>query len=724
MWSLIITMFFSASSVALSERGIAAYLNPAGMYFNAGGELFLGVYSDTTYRMAFSLKNIGFSLSGDKNGIDNYMLSEAIGIKNVSLGVFYGKSSQYGVSFMIRPSSYFSIGGILNSSKNYRMGGAINLYETLFLYADYISRDTSFLVGVAGRPFNWLFLSLNVRKKTVALGIDVYFGHKGISVSGSSSRQGVEFIVSSVNYPSFTKPSHRWIKISPHSYKEYRTRAGLFFPFMRKNSFYDFLSEVREVVDDPYVEGIFIDLRFHGLRMYQKEELLSLLKRAKKSGKKIVVFSDVYENSDLPIMAISDRVILVPEGEVLTLGFATTGMFFKDFLSRIGVKVEAPKIGKYKSAVEPFTRERYSEPARRQLEVLLEDYFDFIQEEARSRYDFSKMVDTGFYNSDEALKRGYVDTVLHVENVKDYIKKHFDSKAKLLSITKYRDERPFKFAFSSRKGNIALLVLDGDIIRGECSESKIPVPVLGGRHIGSYSVIRTIERLKNDKQIKGVVIRIDSPGGDALASEEMYSAIKNLAEKKPVVVSMASVAASGGYYIAAPATYIMADKTTVTGSIGILSLKFVVSNMLSKLGINTETVKVGEHADVFSPYREYTEEERRFIEKELKWGYEMFLDRVSKGRGLSRDSVNAIGEGRIWSGKRGKEVGLVDSIGGILDAINKCAELAKVKKPEVMYVSCMKGQKLGFFDTATKELFRIPPSGLYYLSPILDNRLK
>ncbi len=722
MWLLVITMFFSGSSVSLSERSIAAFLNPAGLYFKSRGEALFGLYQDSTYRFSLSLGKMGFSLYGDANGIKDYMLSEAVGYKNTALGFFYGKNSRYGVSFITRPVRYLSAGGIIDNNKDYRLGVSLNLLRgRLFLFSDYISSDTSLTLGVSGRPLKWLSLSINARKNAVSAGLDVYFGHAGVSFTLDTVKSGIELLLSSVNYPSFIKPSHRWVRISPRRYEEYRTKGGLFFPFTKKNSFYDFLVEVREVVNDPSVEGIYLDMRFQGLKTYQKEELLSLLKKAKESGKKIVIFSDVYGISDLPIMAVSDRVILVPEGEVITLGFASYGMFFKNFLTKLGVKVEAPKIGRYKSAVEPFTRENYSDPAREQVEVLLEDYFNFFQSAALPRYNLSRMIDTGFYNSDNALKKGYVDTVLHVEKVKKYIRETFGKKIKIVNLEKYRKEKPYDFTFSGNNGNIALLVLDGDIIRGECSQSSLPVPVLGGRHIGSYSVIRTLDRLRQDKHIKGVVIRVNSPGGDALASEEMYSAVKNLADKKPVVISMASVAASGGYYISAPATYIMADRTTVTGSIGILNLKFVISGLLSKLGINTETVKIGEHADVFSPYRESTEEEKEFMQKELRWGYNMFLDRVSKGRGLSRDSVNVIGEGRVWSGTRGKEIGLVDSIGGILDAINKCAELAKVKSPEVKYVSCMPEKGFGLLGS-TEKAFRMPPSGLYYIAPILNVR--
>ncbi len=722
MWALVITLFFSGSSVALSERSIAAYLNPAGLYFKSGGEFLLGFYQDSTYRMSVSLGNMGVAVVGGKNGVLDYRVSDAIGFKNTALGFYYGKNSEYGVAFMVRPTHYLSVGGVMDNNKNYRLGSALNfLRGRLFLLADYISRDTMLTLGVSARPLKWLSLSLNAGKNVVSAGIDIYFGHGGISLTMDTLKSGAEILFSTISFPSFVKPKHRWVRVSPRTYREYRTISGIFFPFTKKNSFYDFISRFQDVVKDPAVEGIYLDLRFTGLRTYQKEELLSLIKRAKSSGKKIVVFSDIYGMSDLPIMANADRVILVPEGEVITPGFASSGMFFKNFLEKIGVKVEAPRIGKYKSAVEPFVRENYSDPAREQIEVLLEDYFDFFQSTSSSRYNLTEMIDTGFFNSDEALKRGYVDTVIHVEKIKDYIKREFGKSVRIVSFRKYMKEKPYDFSFSTAKGNIALLVLDGDIIRGECSQSSLPLPVLGGRHIGSYSVIRVLDRLRNDKRIKGVVIRVNSPGGDALASEEMYSAVRSLAEKKPVVISMASVAASGGYYISAPATYIMADKTTVTGSIGILNLKFVVKDMLARIGINTETVKIGEHADVFSPYRESTDEEKEFMQKELQWGYNMFLERVAKGRGLTKDSVNAIGQGRVWSGMRGRKIGLVDSIGGILDAINKCAELAKVKRPEVKYVSCMPSRGIGLFGNGnTRELLRIPDGGTYYLAPIFD----
>ena len=714
--------FFSSSHVALSERSMASYLNPAGLYFQKGMEFSAALYEDSSYLASLSLGQMGLYISGNNQGIEDYAISEGIGYKNLSLGILYGKDSRFGVGIMSRPRDILSIGGFLDSDNNLQIGIGLNLLANrLIIAADYVKKDTSFSIGVGARPLKWMMLSANIEKHAASLGIDVYFGHMGASLKMDTLNPGAGIILSNINYPSFIHKKHRWIKIAPRTYNEYRTQKGFIFTTFLKNSFYDFISRVDKLSGDPYIDGIFLDMRFSNLHSYQKEELLSVLKKAKSHGKKIVMFSDIYGISDLPLMNIADRVILVPEGEIYTLGFATTGMFFKGFLQKIGVKVEAPRIGKYKSAVEPFTREHFSDPAREQEEDLLSDYFNFMRVSSLPRYELSELIDTGFYNSDMALSHKLVDTVLHVEKVKKYIKNTFGmKKLKMVPLSQYAHKKVYDFAFGKKKGNIALLVLDGDIIRGECSQSSVPVPVLGGRHIGSYTVIRILEHLKNDKSIKGVVIRVNSPGGDALASEEMYSAIKSLKEKKPVVVSMANVAASGGYYISAPADYIIADNLSITGSIGILDLKFVISDMLSKLGITTETVKIGEHADVLSPYRESTEEEKKFMQKELRWGYDMFIRRVSEGRGLSRDSVDAIGQGRVYSGVRGKEIGLVDSIGGILDAIGKCANLAKVKRPIVRYIPCMKRKGILPFDNLnSKSMLRIPPSGLYYLSPII-----
>ncbi len=718
---LLILSFFGTSQVALSERSAAAYLNPAGLYFKPNVELKVGFYQDSSYLVSLSLMNMGFSVYGNNSSIQDYTVSSAAGYKNMAFGIFYGKNSRYGLGVMVRPTHFLSLGGVVDNKDNLQLGAAFSLLSNrLFLSVDYVKKDTLLTFGIGARPFKWMTVFTNLKKDGLSLGIDVYFGRMGISLKADTVRSGAEIMFSKVNYPSFIFKKHRWIKVVPRNYKEYRTKSGFLFPFFKKNSFYDFIYALNKVAEDPGIEGIYFDMRFSGLHSYQNEEILKVLKKAKSNGKKIVLFSDTYGISELPLMNIADRVVLVPEGEVLSLGFASTGMFFKGFLEKVGVKVEAPRIGKYKSAVEPFIRENYSEPAREQTEVLLSDYFEFLSDASSPKYDLSQMIDTGFFNSDMALKHGLVDTVLHVEKVKDYIKKTFGiKKMKMVSFSKYEREKPYDFSFGKKKENIALLVLDGDIIRGECSEGSLPVPVFGGRHIGSYTVIRILERLKNDKHIKGVVIRVNSPGGDALASEEIYSAVKSLAEKKPVVISMAGVAASGGYYISAPATYIMADNLTLTGSIGILNLKFVISDMLSKIGITTETVKIGEHADVFSPYRESTEEEKAFMQRELEWGYNMFLSRVSGGRGLTKDSVNTIGQGRVWSGTRGKEIGLVDEIGGVLDAVKKCAELAKVKEPVVRYVPCMKAKWLSFFGS-TKEILRIPPSGLYYISPIID----
>jgi protease-4 len=231
---------------------------------------------------------------------------------------------------------------------------------------------------------------------------------------------------------------------------------------------------------------------------------------------------------------------------------------------------------------------------------------------------------------------------------------------------------------------IAVLALEGSIIVGESSNSPMDIPIFGGATIGSESVARELKRLKKDNSVKAVVLRINSGGGSAVASDLIYREIVKLKEEKPVVISMGNLVASGGYYISAPANLILANKTTLTGSIGVWGAKFVTEGLYNKLGISHDVVKWGEHSDALSSHRPFSHYERKMFDKMLNHIYDQFLEAVATPRDLAVEKVDSLGMGRIWSGLTAKEISLVDEYGGLLDAINAAAREAGVENYKVI----------------------------------------
>jgi len=330
-----------------------------------------------------------------------------------------------------------------------------------------------------------------------------------------------------------------------------------------------------------------------------------------------------------------------------------------------------------------FTREKMSQYDREQIEKFLDDLIDVVVGEiADSRgIDGSKiksLVDSlGCFTPFEAVKEGLIDTIAYFDEVKVLAGVRGEGKI-------WRGKSVPREFLLSDPPKIAVLALEGSMIVGESSSSPFDIPLFGGSTIGSESVVRELRRLRKDKSVKAVVIRINSGGGSAIASDLIYREVLRLKDKKPVVISMGSMAASGGYYISAPANKILADRTTLTGSIGVWSAKFVTEGLYNKLGITHDIVKWGKHADAFGGHRPFSHYEKKMFDKMLKHIYDQFLEAVAAPRGLTVGKVDSLGMGRIWSGLSAKEISLVDEYGGLLDAIKVAGDEAGVQNYKVV----------------------------------------
>ncbi len=412
----------------------------------------------------------------------------------------------------------------------------------------------------------------------------------------------------------------------------------------------------------------------------QRFELRDALERFRDRGKHVWAQADSWDEASYLLGSVADEIAIGPLGWFEWNGFSAKRFYFGELLDRLGVRVQVVKVGRYKSAVEPFLRDDMSPEAREQLVAYLDDLQAEVEErvaEGRKDLDPSDFaalrLGDGFLTAEDAVAGGWVDRVATrgdlVGDLASFTGWDEDLDSfRQVSFLDWYDRSGWEPPLVRHEGTgplVAVVYAEGEIVDGESKEG-----------VGGETLARRLRALLHDDDVDAVVLRVDSPGGSAAASEVILRALVELDQAKPVVVSMGSLAASGGYWIACRARLVLAEPTTLTGSIGVFGLLPDVSPLLDELGIHVDGVASGPHADLLSPYRSRSEEELAQVQGFVDAIYELFLDHVSEGRGLPRERVAEIGGGRIWSGVDAVELGLVDRLGGLDDAIAAAAELA------------------------------------------------
>ena len=447
------------------------------------------------------------------------------------------------------------------------------------------------------------------------------------------------------------------------------------------------LDDLAEAIDkaktDDNVKGIYIEAgMFAPDGPASVQALREKLVEFKKSGKWIVAYGDQYTQSAYWLCSVADKVIVNPEGLIDWHGLCTETMYFKDLLAKFGVKMQIAKVGKFKSAVEPFFADKMSDANREQISVYLNGIWgNIVKDVAQSRKLDAKTLNAyadslvTFSSADDLVKMKLVDQVAYYDEVRAEIKKRLgldeDDNISQVSVSQMCAQ-PNKNKADDR---IAVYYAYGDIV------SDAEDGMSQGSAICSGNVVPDLEGLMDDDDVKAVVLRVNSPGGSAYASEQIWRAVTRLKAKKPVVVSMGTYAASGGYYISCAANYIYAEPTTLTGSIGIFGMFPDVSGLLTdKLGLKFDHVKTNKNSQFGTTSRPFTEEEMQYLTNMVDRGYKTFTKRVSDGRKIPVERVYEIAEGRVWLGQDALKIKLVDAIGGIDQAVAKAAELAKVKE--------------------------------------------
>ncbi|WP_343302738.1 signal peptide peptidase SppA [Chitinophaga niabensis] len=443
---------------------------------------------------------------------------------------------------------------------------------------------------------------------------------------------------------------------------------------------YDAVRLIRQAATDDNVKGIYLKADGSGNGHASSEEIRRAIVDFSKSKKFVYAYGEVISQNAYFLASAADKVYLHPKGGIDFSGYAITMMYLKGTLEKLEIQPQIFYNGKFKSATEPLRETKMTEANRIQTTVFLgELYGDFLMKVGASRgidtATLHQYADAGTIQyPEDALKYKLVDGLRYDDQVMDEIKQKLslkgDDKVNFIALNRY-DEAKASYEGS---GNIALIYAEGDIVSGSADKA-----------IASEDYIKTIREARQDKDVKAIVFRVNSPGGSALASEGIWRELTLARKSKPVIVSMGDYAASGGYYISCMADSIFAEPTTLTGSIGVFA---ILPNMQAffnnKLGITFDAVKTGEYADLGTTSRPLTEKEKLMVQRSVDTIYATFKHRVTEGRKLDATVVDSIAQGRVWTGIQAREMGLVDRLGGIDDAVNCAARMANVAEVKIV----------------------------------------
>ena len=433
----------------------------------------------------------------------------------------------------------------------------------------------------------------------------------------------------------------------------------------------DLRSSLKKAATSDKIKALYLNCGSLSASPASAQELRTLIENFKtESGKPVYAYGDNYSQSAYWIASIADTLILNPQGTIGLVGMATQIPFFHEALDKLGVKMEIFKVGTFKSAVEPYILDEMSEPNRLQNEKMLSSMWTEIVEDiassrAISANDINQHIDKGLVVSEanDIRNQGFIDLIKYENEVTALLKEQFGEDIKFVSLSKMKNV-PSTEKFSVNK--VAVLYATGEIDAGSEGE------------MNSEDIVKELNKLANNDDVKAVVLRVNSPGGSAFGSEQMWFAAKQLRAKKPLIVSMSDYAASGGYYMSCIADTIVAQPTTLTGSIGIFGMFPNFAGVADKIGVNFSTVKTNDIADLGNTMRPMTDSERAIIQNHVNRGYELFISRCAEGRNTSNDEIKLVAEGRVWTGSDALSIGLVDVLGGLDEAIAIAAAKAEL----------------------------------------------
>lgn len=439
------------------------------------------------------------------------------------------------------------------------------------------------------------------------------------------------------------------------------------------------LTAIKTAKENDKIKGIYLESGLISADFASLEELRKAIVDFKKSGKFVLAYGDQYTQGSYYVASAADSVFINPSGMLEWSGIASQPIFFKDMLEKVGVKMQVFRVGTFKSAVEPFTNTSMSDANREQVQSYISDIWNVICTDVAA----SRKLTTDSLNAyadrfsalaaaEDYKTMGLVDGVTYADEVRQKLR-NLCGKDQVKLAAPSEVSGLAEGQKNSTQETVAVYYAYGDIVDDATTGFGVTAEIVGNQ------VVQDLDDLANDESVKAVVLRINSGGGSAYASEQMWRAVQLLKEKKPVVVSMGGLAASGGYYMSCGADYIVAEPTTLTGSIGIFGMVPDVSGLLTeKIGLHFDMVKTNESSDFGTMGRAFNPAEAAAMQNYVERGYALFLKRVAEGRNMTTEQVDSIAQGRVWTGHQALNIQLVDTLGTLDDAVRKAAELAKV----------------------------------------------
>jgi protease-4 len=463
---------------------------------------------------------------------------------------------------------------------------------------------------------------------------------------------------------------------------------NLGFPGLKPESFMglnDILENIEKAKNDPKIKGVFLDLSTIQAGIGTIDEIRNALLDFRQSGKFIISYSDFYLQPSYYLASIADEIYLNPQGILFLKGLRVELMFFSETFKKLDIEPQIFRHGKFKSAVEPYTEKSMSEENRLQIKAFMGSIWEYLvnnisEERHVSPEKINRLADRlELWNPRNAREENLIDSLIYRDEVYEILMNKSGligkKKPNLVNLSDYHKVPKPREQKGLIRQKIAVVYAQGDVVTGEGELDEI----------GADKFVKAISEARRDSNIKAIVLRVNSPGGLSLAAELIWREVDLAARTKPVIASMGDLAASGGYYILSSADTIVASPVTLTGSIGVYGIWWNAKDLFNKkLGITSDVEKTNTYADFGSTFRSFTPYEKMIIQKSIDKTYNTFVDHVSKGRGLSCNKVDSIGEGRVWSGINGMEIGLVDVFGGLQDAIRIAAEKANLKSYRIV----------------------------------------
>jgi protease-4 len=709
--------FLPYQSAAYTDDPLALKYNPAGLGWRNGFEgYFLHTYSDSSfkgdYALFLSAGGLGFSAEWLGNEIKpkyrKYTLGSGFKLaKCFYLGTGYSwfgskdkdidGLSSWKAGFLIRPFSFISLGGIAKDLNrpifkgektdiSFDLGLALRpLGDRITLSADGMMdekdkpEDIRTRYQIAVEPLDGLILSGDMDDDgNYGINCRVNFPFGGWGSYNTADKDQV--YQKGVAYWNFSNQRYRTLLQRKDNFLELRLsgkieeeeKFGLF--IKKKSTLLDIVQDLERAKKDKRVKGVVVKLDLLDAGIGKIQELREAFLEFRQSGKKVIFFMEQGGKKEYYLATSGDKMIMLPTGYLNLTGISAEVTFIKKTLEKLGIEADLVHIGDYKTASDLVTRDSMSEYHREMMNWLLDDWYeqmtqDIAFERGMSQQDLKSVIDQGPFTAREAKDKGLVDELAFYDQVDDIIQELTGKKRPRISFGRYAEEEGYKYSWAYPP-KIAVIFATGSIMSGESGDN-----FLVGKIMGSETIARAIKKAREDKSIKAIVFRIDSGGGSGIASDVIWREIVLCKGKKPFIVSMSDVAGSGGYFIACPGDTILADPGTITGSIGVISGKLNLKGLYQKIGFSKEILKRGEHSDIYTLSRGFSEEEKEIVKKQTKDFYDDFVYKVAESRDMTYEEVDKIGRGRVWTGNQAKENGLVDELGGLKEAIR----IAKIK---------------------------------------------